>query len=161
MYNIATEKVFARKLIRPVGNITEIVHGIANEVRVITKLSANGGHPNIVNILGHGWMNIDERYYVDMECCAMNLEEFINGNFIDRLGKEYFNPRDDGDGPACLRLWTIIRHISSGLGYIHDLREVHRDLKPQNGNSQSFTTDPSSFFHQRPGMEDHRFWPHI
>jgi hypothetical protein len=75
---------------------------------VITKLCANGGHPNIVNILGHGWMTKDERYYVDMECCAMNLEELINGDFIDRLGKEYFNPRGDSDGSVCLGLLSGI-----------------------------------------------------
>lgn len=148
MYNALTEQVlgstarltlqeFARKLIHPVGgNQQDIEMGIENEVRVITKLCSNGGHRNIISILQHGWLNKDQKYYFDMELCAMNLEDFIHGPYIAALGNQYFEPMCVGvDGPECLKLWNIMQDITKGLEYIHSLREVHRDLKPQNGTS--------------------------
>jgi len=111
--------------------------GTANEVRVITKLCSTGGHGNIIAVLQHGWLNKDQKYYIDMELCEMNLEDFINGPYIATLGnKRYFDPICMGvEGPECLNLWNIMRDITRGLEYIHGLREVHRDLKPQNGTS--------------------------
>lgn len=150
MYNIVSEQVlaaktalltlweFARKLIRPVGgNQQEIQMGIDNEIRVITKLCSNDGHRNIISILQHGWLNKDQWYYFDMELCAMNLEEFIYGRYITTLGSEYFDPIAVEKGLECLKLWNIMRDITRGLEYIHSLREVHRDLKPQNGMSNN------------------------
>jgi serine/threonine protein kinase len=126
--------VFARKLIRPVGgDQNDIELGIANEERVIEKVSASGGHPNIIGILRHGWLNIDEKYFLDMELCAMNLGDFISGDFAMELGEQYFDPMSNGNGPRCLTIWNIMRDIISGLEYLHGQREVHRDLKPQNG----------------------------
>src|SRR5271154_5475099 len=145
MYNILTEQVFrtiarltlqvfARKLIHlPGGNQQEIQMGIDNEIRVIKKLCSNCGHRNIIDVLHHGWLNKDQWYYFDMELCAMSLEDFINGPYIADLGHQYFDPTHVGNGPESLKLWNIMRDITSGLGYIHGLREVHRDLKPQNG----------------------------
>lgn len=111
----------------------DVEKGIANEVRVIKKLCENGGHPNVITVLEHGWINTDDIYYFDMELCSMSLDDFINGSFAKDLDKQYFDPLGLGDGPKCLTLWTIMRHITSGLEYIHSLHEVHRDLKPQNG----------------------------
>ena len=135
MLDIGAHQEFARKLIHPVGgNQEDVETGIANEIRVITKLWSNGGHENIIQILRHGWLNKDQKYYLDMELCAMNLDGFIRGPYIAALGNRYFDPKGiGGDGPECLNLWNIMRDIAGGLQYIHGLREVHRDLKPQNG----------------------------
>jgi len=120
------------------GNQQDIEMGIANEVRVITKLCSNGGHRNIIAVLQHGWLNKDQKYYFDMELCEMNLDDFIKGSYIAALGNQYFDPTSaGGEGPECLNLWNIMRDITRGLEYIHGLREVHRDLKPQNGTSIS------------------------
>src|SRR5271170_4843764 len=136
-----TFQVFARKLIRPVGgNQQDIQMGIDNEVRVMTKLGSNGGHGNIIGILRHGWLNKDQWYYFDMELCCMNLEDFIYGKYITALGNQYFNPISVGGEPDCLKLFNIMRDITRGLEYIHKHREVHRDLKPQNGTSMDHTT---------------------
>jgi len=35
--------------------------------------------------------------------------------------------------PDLLTLWTIVRHITSGLEFIHSINEIHRDVKPKNG----------------------------
>src|SRR5271155_1660154 len=156
-------QVFARKLIHAVGgNQREIQMGIDNEVRAMTKLCSNGGHPNIINILHHGWLNKDQWYYFDMELCAMNLEDFIHGPYIETLGGQYFDPTYLGNEHECLKLWNIMRDITSGLDYIHSLREVHRDLKPQNGISiVSRSNVLSASFRGCESMEDNRFWSYV
>jgi len=137
-----TLQIFARKLIHAVGgNQREIQMGIDNEVRAMTKLCSNGGHRNIITILQHGWLNKDQWYYFDMELCAINLDDFIHGPYITALGDQYFDPTCVGNQHECLKLWNIMRDITSGLNYIHGLREVHRDLKPQNGISIDSRSD--------------------
>jgi hypothetical protein len=63
----------------------------------------------------------------------MNLDDFITGHRKKILNTQYYDPNGKGDAPECLTLWTILRHITRGLEYIHSLREIHRDLKPHNG----------------------------
>ena len=106
---------------------------IANEIRVINKLSENGGNPNIVTVLEHRWMGPGDIYVLDMELCELNLGQFIGGGYITAVGQHYFDPVPTGVVPECLTMWTIMRHITLGLEHIHGLRQVHRDLKPQNG----------------------------
>ena len=65
----------------------------------------------------------------------MNLEEFINGEFSKKFKAQYFDPLSTGEAPECLRMWSIMRHVTLGLEYIHSLGELHRDIKPQNGIS--------------------------
>ena len=113
----------------------DIERAIANELRVINKISQNGTHPNIITVLGTREMSSGDIYAFDLELCEMNLGQFIKGEYINTLGSQYFAPLCAGDVPECLTMWTIMRHLTNGLDYIHSLREVHRDLKPQNGIS--------------------------
>src|SRR5271169_6283902 len=86
-------KEFARKFIRPFGRSQEdIDKEIANEVRVIEKLSQNEGHPNIISIFQHGRLNTNQYYFFDMELCAMNLGDYIHADFKTVLGSQYLNP---------------------------------------------------------------------
>jgi serine/threonine protein kinase len=104
---------------------------IQNEVRVINKLGANGGHQNIINVLGHGWLN--DRYYFDMELCIFNLEDYIVSNSRETFSlPKYLSPSAMKDEQGCLSLWGIISQITNGLTYIHIQHELHRDLKPRN-----------------------------
>ena len=80
---ISKFKTFARKLIRPWAGISQSV--IDNEVRAINKL-CRCRHPNIVQVLGYGWLKADGAFYfIDMEVCEISLEKYIQGETIDNL----------------------------------------------------------------------------
>jgi len=113
----------------------DIEVAIANEVRVLNKLRESGGNANIVTVFQHRWMAPGDIYVFDMELCEMDLSNFLKGDYITALGRSYFDPMYKGGVPECLTIWTIICHITRGLEYVHGLRELHRDLKPQNGMS--------------------------
>jgi len=60
-------------------------------------------------------------YYIDMELCNGNLDQFIR----DR-GASSSTPITIAD------IWDIMVQITSGLAHIHSQGEVHRDIKPRN-----------------------------
>ena len=39
------------------------------------------------------------------------------------------------DNSSVLQIWTVMSQIASGVEYIHRQRQVHRDIKPGNGDS--------------------------
>ena len=106
------------------GNEKDIENEIANEVRVIEKLSKNGGHINIIPVLKHGWINEDQFYFFDMELCAMNLEDFIIADFTTRLSLQYLKPVCYADVPECLCLFAIL------VGAVRE-RPLVDDSQPQ------------------------------
>lgn len=132
---------------------------IKNEVRVIDKLNANGGHQNIVTVFSHGWLN--DRYYFDMELCIFNLEDYIVSNSRETFGlSKYFAPSAMDDELGCLSLWGIMTQITNGLAYIHSQHELHRDLKPRNGIfliPLLLTSSPPISTGRH--LENYRFWP--
>ena len=103
------------------------------EVRAIESLSANGKHTNLIHILKHG--QFSEVYYIDMEICEGNLEEFIKGN-NPQMFEAALNPLFSRmDAAKAVTIWNIMEQIASGLCFIHACGEVHRDVKPRNGNT--------------------------
>jgi serine/threonine protein kinase len=131
-------ETFARKVIRPLGisNQHQMENEVRNETRVIDKLQANGGHDNIISVLGHGTLNND-CYYFDMELCVLNLDDFITADIKSIFGiSKYVSPASAKGSLACMSLWGIAKQIASGLKYIHSHGEFHRDLKPRNGAFQ-------------------------
>lgn len=156
-------KEFARKVvIQPFGHSRDEV--IANEVRVIDKLCKDDGHPNIIKVLQHGWLNGKGQYYFfDMELCEMNLEDYMQEHIASKLGPKYLDPIVN-DELSCLSLWGIVRQITSGLEFIHKHRELHRDMKPQNGIfvlSIARLTCISALLCARQSLEDNGFRPHF
>jgi serine/threonine protein kinase len=130
--------VFARKLIRPSGDVT--ISDILSEAQTIKKLYRIP-HMHLIKILGHDWLPLSSDYYVDMELCAYNLEHWIrnneslysiDGSIIQRSSYEdlcwasgLMDLLEDG--------LVIMMRILSGLNYIHECHLVHRDLNPRNG----------------------------
>ena len=95
------------------------------------------GHPNIVEVLQHGWLPspFSDYYFFDMEYCEKTLEDHINITVLWA---------DEAVSDADIQLvvqkrveaaFQISRDIINGLAFIHENGEVHRDLKPRNGIS--------------------------
>jgi serine/threonine protein kinase len=122
---------FARKLLRAiVGNVTE--EDIENERRAIEKL-CDTPHDNIIEILQHGrFSNQSPMYFFDMELCEINLEQYIRGSKTGIRGLVDWEIALK-DGQHEFLIIAIMQQLLSGLAFIHDRGEVHRDLTPQNG----------------------------
>lgn len=108
---------------------------IENEARAVTKLCKVGAHPNIVEVLQHGWLpsQSSEIYFFDMECCEQTLEDHMNSMFqcqAEAVGDE---ERKMAMQKRIQTAFQISWDITCGLEFIHDNGEVHRDLKPLNG----------------------------
>jgi serine/threonine protein kinase len=127
-----------------------------NEIRAIDKLYRDGPNDNLVEISHHGWLPSLSYYYIDMEFCELNLDEYIEGKTPSGFLLE--NPRVLGApflerGTWCI--WDIMQQISCGVQFIHSCQEVHRDLKPRNGTrepNQAVLTQ-SAVFCEGQGME--------
>jgi len=135
------KKAFARKLIRISNAIAEDVE---NEVKVVEALRKKGTHPNIIEILNHGWLETAGKvYFIDMELADLTLTEYIDYVFHNKRldvtipNTEGFNPvfspRECSELQRLQTTFEIVRQVVGGLEFLHNSGHVHRDLKPQNG----------------------------
>ena len=119
------------------GNVSE--EEIDNEARAINKLCSRA-HPNVIKILDHGRFSPSApTYFIDMELCEVNLEEYIQGTKKGIRGLlDWETAKDSGQVPFLIV--AIMQQLLSGLAFIHGHDEVHRDLAPPNGiHSQAWT----------------------
>jgi serine/threonine protein kinase len=75
-------------------------------------------------------------YFLDMEFCDLNLESYITRTWSEEMWLKV--PYFTIEQPTRMRtaqIWDIMEDITRGVAYIHNLNEVHRDLKPCNGIS--------------------------
>lgn len=100
---------------------------------MIEKFREGGGHANVVAVLSHGWLIEDENYFIDMDLFAFSLRDFLEHDFKSTLGTQFFDPPSRVGDLACLCFWNLTEQIAHGLEFIHEKREVHRDVKPENG----------------------------
>jgi serine/threonine protein kinase len=120
--------LFARKLIRPFGDFAAA--DIFNEIRALDRICIHN-IPNIVKVIGHDMLPQSSFYYIDMELCALNLDNYIQKKWPLNIQSWYFEKEIN----EIVTVWGIMTDISRGLTFIHSLEEVHRDVKPQNGIS--------------------------
>jgi len=119
------------KLLRPFVGLSQ--QEIDNEVRAMDKLCRTS-HNNLIAIYGHGFLRPHTFYFIDMECCDTNLEEYIQCKTRCVHGlMDWDKAIEMGHGEFII--CAIMQQIISGLKYIHDQGEVHRDLNPQNGEA--------------------------
>ena len=112
------------------GNITE--KDIEQEARAVDKLCRTT-HENIIKIYQHGRFSPESpNYYFDMELCDVTLEEYIYGRKTGVRGLvDWETARKEGQHEFLII--AIMQELLSGLAYIHEQDEVHRDMTPQNG----------------------------
>jgi serine/threonine protein kinase len=92
-----------------------------------------GKHENLIEIYDHGVLQPPHQFYfIDMELCDTNLEEYIKGEKRDICGLlEWSTAIEKGHAPFLI--CAIMQQLLSGLKFIHDHNQVHRDLNPKNG----------------------------
>jgi serine/threonine protein kinase len=133
---ISSIQVFARKLIRPFGDIT--VGDIENEIRAAEKLCKPGAHKNIVAMIERGKFPLAGYYFLDMELCDLSLENYIQRKWTPLMEQKvsYFTV----EIPSRMKIahiWDIMEDVTRGLSFIHNHKEIHRDLKPRNSMPSS------------------------
>jgi serine/threonine protein kinase len=123
----------ARKILHIPGVTMEAVE---HEIQVLKKLCGPNTHINIIQVLNDGLLPGLPYYFIDMEVCELSLKDYIHRATLAEPSDSlpYF-VRDAGVGVTVLQIWNIMRHIASGIEYIHSQGHAHRDIKPANSVS--------------------------
>jgi len=122
----------ARKIIRLGGHISE--NDIKNEMRAVAKLCMTAKtHKNIVSVFEYGQLS-SFLYFIDMELCDLNLEQWIYRAWDDDTPKKFPHLTVELSARARIgHVWDIMEDITRAVAFIHKECEIHRDLKPSNG----------------------------
>lgn len=75
-------------------------------------------------------------YFLDMELCDLSLETYIERKWTPAMVEKV--PYFTAELPSRMRMaqtWDIMEDLTRGVAFIHQHKEVHRDLKPRNSIS--------------------------
>jgi serine/threonine protein kinase len=105
-------------------------------MRAVSKLCKPDTYINIVSVLNFGKIPRSYFYFLDMEFCEFNLDTYIQRKWTPEIKEKA--PKLVGIDvlPECVRIaqaGKIMTDIAAGVSFIHSHKEIHRDLKPQNG----------------------------
>lgn len=89
-------------------------------------------HVNIIDVITHGQLR-PAYYFIDMELCDLNLDEYLDGRITGVYGLLDWAKAKQDHGKFLIV--AIMQQLLSGLIFIHEHDEVHRDLNPHNGNA--------------------------
>jgi serine/threonine protein kinase len=88
---------------------------------------------NLVNILNDGVLAHSNCYFIDMELCSLNLEQYVYGTWpVSVQDKQPYFEYIQGQQPLSV-ICKIMADITCGVKWVHSHDLVHRDLKPENG----------------------------
>lgn len=89
-----------------------------------------GENTNLIHVLQHGKLPASPYYYIDMELCRYNLEDYLESS--RRLGPQ---ARSGLKGLDIKEILDLMEQLASGASYLHDHDIVHGNLKPKNGTT--------------------------
>ena len=133
-------------MIKPFARLSD--DEIRNEFRAVEKFGRNI-NDHLVAVFRHGKLSDSPYYFIDMELCSMDLNQYI------------YQFRSDGDlrfqNSLPVRvdvndIWKIMRDISDGVAFIHNHTEIHRDIKPTNSTLLPSLFLMESFVFRRTGF---------
>ena len=86
--------------------------------REVTLLTESDSHPNVIRY--YYQESHSDFLYIALELCPASLADVVERPDLHRSISDYFNPR------------KALVQITRGLRHLHELKIIHRDIKPQN-----------------------------
>ena len=101
------------------------------------KLCAPGTHKNVIAVFRVGQILTTLFHFIDMERCAFNLEKHILSlhRKASKPERGTISHTESSEHEKILfTVQEVMIDITSGVSFIHSHKQIHRDLKPRNGN---------------------------
>jgi len=111
---------------------------LQKEVMAIKKLCGPDAHINVVQVLAHGQLPNAPYYFIDMELCDLNLDDYIHWEPSAKLSKLMLYIIRETGSVSPLQICVVMSQIAVAVEYIHQKGHIHRDIKPANGAPSLF-----------------------